>query len=133
MVFMPFNFLLQWLTGLLSVALLGGGIYIIHEWHERDLLDRNWLILGVAIVIWSFIGFLPISMLLRRPGNDEPTGDRSPEAQRLVRPDGSEIHVEFYGPPDAQPIIMTHGWGPNSTVWYYAKKQLSQRFRLILW
>ncbi|WP_245927787.1 alpha/beta fold hydrolase [Aphanothece hegewaldii] len=28
---------------------------------------------------------------------------------------------------------MTHGWGPDSTVWYYAKKQLSDRFRVVVW
>jgi pimeloyl-ACP methyl ester carboxylesterase len=41
--------------------------------------------------------------------------------------------VEFYGPEDGQPIILTHGWGPNSTVWYYAKRQLTDRFRVIVW
>jgi pimeloyl-ACP methyl ester carboxylesterase len=132
MVFTPLNFLLQWLAGLLSIALLGGGIYIVHEWYEGDLIDRAWLILGMAMVIWSFVGFLP-SLLLRRPGADEPKAMRSGTVQRIARPDGSEIHVEFYGPPDAQPIIMTHGWGPNSTVWYYAKRQLTNDFRLILW
>ncbi|HYW21092.1 MAG TPA: alpha/beta hydrolase, partial [Nodularia sp. (in: cyanobacteria)] len=34
---------------------------------------------------------------------------------------------------DGQPIILSHGWGPNSTIWYYAKRQLSDRFRVIVW
>lgn len=133
MVFTPLTFLLQWLTGLLSIALLGGGIYIVYQWYERELIDRAWLILGMGMTIWSFVGFLPISLLLRRPGADEPKAMHSGTAQRISRPDGSEIHIEFHGPPDAQPIIMSHGWGPNSTVWYYAKRQLSNHFRLILW
>ncbi len=133
MVFTPLTFLLQWLTGLLSIALLGGGIYIVHQWYERELIERAWLILGLGMTIWSFVGFLPISLLLRRPGTDEPKAMRSGTAQRISRPDGSEIHIEFHGPPDAQPIIMSHGWGPNSTVWYYVKRQLSNHFRLILW
>ena len=132
MLFTPLNFLLQWLTGLLSIALLGGGIYIIHQWYERELIDRAWLILGLVMSTWSFVGFLPVSLLLRRPGADEPKAMRSGVVQRIARPDGSEIHVEFYGSPDAQPIIMTHGWGPNSTVWYYAKRQLTNH-RLIVW
>lgn len=132
MVFMPFDFLLRWLAGLLAIAFLGGGIYILYEWYEGDLLDRAWLVAGWALVIWSAIGFLPLS-LLRRWGRDEPKMQRSQETQRLNRPDGSEIHVEFYGSPDAPPLILTHGWGPNSTVWYYAKKQLADRFRVIVW
>ncbi len=133
MLFTPFNFLLQWLTGLLSIALLGGGIYIVHQWYERELLARAWLLLGMGMMIWSLVGFLPISLLLRRPGVDEPKAMRNGTVQHISRPDGSEIQVEFYGSPDAQPIIMTHGWGPNSTVWYYAKRQLANHFRLIVW
>lgn len=133
MVFMPLDFLFRWLTGLLSIALLGGGIYLLHEWYERELIDRAWLILGWVMVVWSCVGFLPLTLLLRRFGKDEPKMQRSAETQRLSRPDGSEIHVEFYGSPDAPPLILTHGWGPNSTVWYYAKKQLADQFRVIVW
>ena len=132
MVFMPLDFLLRWLTGLLSIALLGGGIYILHEWYEGELAALVWLILGWTMVIWSCVGFLPLG-LLRRRGRDEPKMQRSRETQRLMRPDGSAIHVEFYGSPNAPPVILTHGWGPNSTVWYYAKKQLAKHFYLIVW
>ncbi|MDX2242264.1 MAG: alpha/beta hydrolase [Leptolyngbyaceae cyanobacterium bins.302] len=132
MVLMPLDFLLRWLTGLLAIALLGGGIYILHEWYEGNLLDRAWLIAGWAMVIWSCVGFLPLN-LLRRWGQDEPKMQRSQETQRIARPDGSEIQVEFYGSPDAPPLILTHGWGPNSTVWYYAKKQLANHFRVVVW
>ncbi|HEY9908908.1 MAG TPA: alpha/beta hydrolase [Thermosynechococcaceae cyanobacterium] len=129
---MPLDFLLRWLTGLLTSALLGGGIYVLHEWYTEELIDRAWLILGWGLVGWSILGFLPLS-LLRRWGKNEPKMRRSQEVQRLTRPDGSEIQVEFYGSPDAPPLILTHGWGPNSTVWYYAKQQLAQHFRVIVW
>lgn len=132
MVFMPFVFLLHWFTGLLSMLLLAGGGYVVYQWYERELLDQAWLVLGLVMVCWSFVGFLPI-LLLRRPGRDEPKPIRSQTSQRITRPDGSEIHVEFYGSPDAPPLILTHGLGPNSTVWYYAKKHLSDRFRVIVW
>jgi pimeloyl-ACP methyl ester carboxylesterase len=29
--------------------------------------------------------------------------------------------------------VLTHGWGANSTEWYYLKQQLTDRFRLIVW
>lgn len=131
--FMPLDFVFRWFAGLLTIALLGGGVYVLHQWYERELIDRAWLILGWAMVIWSCVGFLPITALLRRPGQDEPKMQRGSETQRLTRPDGSEIHVEFYGSPTAQPLILVHGWGPNSTVWYYAKKQLARHFRVIVW
>ncbi len=130
---MPLDFLWRWLSGLLTIALLGGAGYILYQWYEGELVSNRWLLLGTVMMLWSFLGFLPI-LLLHRPGQDEPKPTRSRRSQRLVRPDGSEIKVEFYGlDDDAQTIILTHGWGPDSTVWYYVKKQLSDRFRVVVW
>ncbi|WP_248277980.1 alpha/beta hydrolase [Brasilonema sp. UFV-L1] len=130
---MPHNFLLVWLVQLLSVGVLGGGIYILYEWYEQELVGMSYLVIGLAMVLWSFIGRFISLPLLRRPGSEEPKFTRSKTVERLRRPDGSILQVEFYGPEDGQPIIMSHGWGPNSTVWYYAKRQLSDSFRVIVW
>jgi pimeloyl-ACP methyl ester carboxylesterase len=139
--FMPLDFLLRLLSSLVSIAILGGGLYILYEWYEGELVSDRWLYLGAGLLLWSFFGFLPI-LLLRRPGRDEPKPIRSHRIQRLSRPDGSEIQVEFYEPNYAAgdaasrhtpTIILTHGWGPDSTVWYYAKKQLKSQFRVIVW
>lgn len=132
MILMPLDFLFRWLIGLLAIAVFGGGIYILHEWYSGNLLDRTWLIAGWVMSVWSVLGFLPLN-LVRRWGRDEPKMQRSQEVQRIARPDGSEIQVEFYGSPDAPPLVLTHGWGPNSTVWYYAKKQLATDFRVVVW
>jgi pimeloyl-ACP methyl ester carboxylesterase len=133
MIFMPVNFLFVWLVQLLSIGVLGGGIYILYEWYERELVGTFYLVAGLVMVLWSIGGRFISLPLLRRPGSDEPKFMRSKTVQRLPRPDGSVLQVEFYGPEDGQPIIMSHGWGPNSTVWYYAKRQLSDRFRVIVW
>lgn len=133
MLFMPFNFLLMWLTGLLSLGILGGGFYLLYEWYIGALVGSIYLLSGLVMTLWSIAGNLLLLLLLKRSGKDEPKSLRSRSVERLQRPDGSEIQVEFYGPREAQPIILTHGWGPNSTIWYYAKKQLGQEFCLILW
>jgi len=133
MLFMPLNFLIIWLVGLLSIGVLGGGIYILYEWYEGELVGMSYLLSGLAMVLWSFVGRFISLPLLRRKGVDEPKRIRSSTVQRVSRPDGSVLQVEFYGPEDGQPIILSHGWGPNSTVWYYAKRQLSDRFRVIVW
>ncbi|WP_242064796.1 alpha/beta fold hydrolase [Nostoc sp. FACHB-133] len=130
---MPHNFLLIWLFQLLSVGILGGGIYILYEWYERELIGTSYLVAGLVMVLWTFGGRFISLPLLRRPGNQEPEFMRSKTVQRLPRPDGSVLQVEFFGPEDGQPIILSHGWGPNSTIWYYAKRQLSDRFRVIVW
>jgi len=66
-------------------------------------------------------------------GTDDPKHERSPEHRRIVRPDGSEIHIEFWGPPDGPPVVLTHGWGGTSTQWYYLRRRLADRYRLIAW
>ena len=53
--------------------------------------------------------------------------------QRLRRPDGSELQIEFYGPEDGPPIVLTHGWGLDTREWNYLKRDLSGVFRLIVW
>lgn len=116
MVFMPHNFLLISLLQLLSTAVLGGGIYILYEWYERELVGMSYLVAGLVMVLWSFGGRFISLPLLRRPGTEEPKLMRTGTVQRVPRPDGSVLQVEFYGPEDGQPIIMSHGWGPNSTV-----------------
>ncbi|MBD0343654.1 MAG: alpha/beta fold hydrolase, partial [Coleofasciculus sp. Co-bin14] len=133
MVFMPLNVLIMWLVGLLSISILGGGCYILYEWYNGELVGTSYLLAGVAMVLWSFGGRFISLPLFRRPGTDEPEFLRTGTVQRVSRPDGTVLNVEFYGPEDGQAIILSHGWGPNSTVWYYAKRQLSDRFRVIVW
>ena len=186
MPFMPFNILGIWFRGLLSVAIIAGGIYLLKRWYdeshvlvpvqvqvapavetpagdenprERDVTDvvprrrvfrfepgmnreTAYLASGLALLAWAVVGGLvsrAVSMALGGPKPaqgaeaDEPREDRTGEVHRITRPDGSELRVECYGPADAPPVVMTHGWGCDSTEWFYPKKNLAGRFRLILW
>jgi pimeloyl-ACP methyl ester carboxylesterase len=184
MPFMPFNILGIWFRGLLSIAILAGGIYLLKRWYDEshvvvpvrvgpaaeapvrdgDAHNRGataaipgrrvfrfepgmnretaYLATGVALLTWAVVGGWvrqAISMMLggpkpaQGPAADEPREDRTGEVHRISRPDGSELRVECYGPADAPPVVMTHGWGCNSTEWFYPKKSLAGRFRVIVW
>jgi len=108
------------------------------EWSFRPGMNRETAELAgaLALLAWALAG-RPIAKSLAKiwlkPGDDEPDTGRGGDVRRLRRPDGTELHVEIYGPPDAPPIVMTHGWGANATEWYYEKKRLAGRFRLIVW
>jgi pimeloyl-ACP methyl ester carboxylesterase len=138
------------------LGLLGGGLYLAWAWYqraweyspvlERHVFDPNFglnaatmiLLAGLALLIWTFAGGLLVRWLTGGKGDasandDPPKQTRGGAVHRLARPDGSELQVEVYGPPDGPPIILTHGWGLNSTVWYYLKRQLTDHFRLIVW
>lgn len=133
MPYVPFLIPITWLVGLLSLALLGGGVYLLWAWYVGALVGTAYLVGGLVATIWTFVGHRVVLLLMRRAGRDEPKATRDGEVRRVARPDGSELQVEVYGPPSGPTILMTHGLGTHSTAWYYAKKQLAERFRLIVW
>jgi pimeloyl-ACP methyl ester carboxylesterase len=67
------------------------------------------------------------------PQPEAPRELRTGQVHRIRRPDGSELHVETYGPDEAPTLILTHGWGATADEWYYQKQHLADRFRLIVW
>jgi pimeloyl-ACP methyl ester carboxylesterase len=152
---LPISLIYQWLQGLLSLGILGGAIFALWAWVQRArtydtaldryVFDPNWglngetalLALGLGLLLWSVGGRLLLLPLLGRApkaDGEDSTADPAPAAtQRLVRPDGAELHVEFYGPEDGPPIVLTHAWSLDSAEWRYLKRQLGDRFRLIAW
>ncbi len=177
MPFMPFNILGIWFKGLLSVAILAGGIYLLRQWYKdahviepararatddaTEPRDGNapgrrvfrwnlgWnretgeLAGGLALLTLALAG-RPIlggfTKLGLKQGSDDPRDadadpkpDRGGRHLRIRRPDGSEIEVETYGPPDAPTVVLTHGWGVDSTEWYYVKKAVARGLRVVVW
>jgi pimeloyl-ACP methyl ester carboxylesterase len=91
---------------------------------------------GAVLLTWALAGGLIVRGITRlklRRGDDEPTSNRTGDVRMIERPDGCQIRIESYGPADAPALIFTHGWGANSTEWYYPKKHLTDRFRVVVW
>ena len=100
-------------------------------------LDRQggtpYLAWGLALVLFSFVGFLPVLPFLGRPRFDEPRSERAGEQRTVITPDGTEVHVEIYGQNGRPTLLLTHGWSLDSTEWYYVKKEMAARFRVVVW
>jgi pimeloyl-ACP methyl ester carboxylesterase len=155
----PSNILSMWLRMLIAVACLAGGIYLLFQWHEdtawlvnagpssarqannvisvphSDADDRK-LYAGIALLFFSMGGIILTRVrnaLFLKKGTDDPHSIRTNEHYKIKRPNGSILHVEMYGPSNGIPIIFTHGWGANSNEWYYSKKYLIDRYRVIVW
>ena len=155
----PTSIIRFWFLGLFSWVLLGVGIYLSHKWYQRAWsydfnLHRSYfdphignnyetflLAVAVSLLFWALAGGVIVRGILSLfTKTKDSAGDALPKRSRqaatehrLSRPDGSELRIECYGREDAPPIILTHGWGANSTEWDYLKKELAGDFQLIVW
>lgn len=103
------------------------------DWQIGLNKETAYLVGGLALAAWSLAGrWLSPTRLFRRSG-EEPTDSPEGIARRIQRPDGTELHVELYGPEDAPPVVLTHGWGLDEHEWSYTKQKLADRHRLIVW
>lgn len=140
---MPLLPLLRALFALASLLVLAFAGYLLWTWYQGDLVRdadgvlrrvrddwRLWV--GGGLLAWSLLGRSIVSLLLARADTDPMRLDRG-DGQTLESPSGARLHVESYGPATAQPIILTHGWSLDSSVWFYAKRDLAKRFRVIVW
>ncbi|MDQ6826933.1 MAG: alpha/beta hydrolase [Candidatus Eremiobacteraeota bacterium] len=132
MPFMPLAVLPMWILGLLSLALLLGGGYIMYEWWQGILLSTLVFAAGIAMLVLTLLGRFLVLAFHRR-GEDDPSWARDGKTQLLERPDGTLLHVEISGPSEALPVILVHGWGVDNRAFYYTKRSLSARHRVITW
>ena len=140
---MPLIVLARLALSLVSLAILGAGGYLLWSWHEGywifdslghplQLREAWRLWTGLALLAWSLMGRIILKPLLARADTDPTRIERS-NGQTLVSPTGSKLYVESHGPEDAPPVILTHGWGLDSTIWFYLRRDLAKRFRVIVW
>jgi pimeloyl-ACP methyl ester carboxylesterase len=143
---MTFMSLLRGLFGLLSWLLLAAGAYLLWSGYERGDEDepdvrpglieegdewRMWV--GWALLFLSFFGrFIWPLILAKSNGKNEPPITRD-EGTTIKGADNSQIRVEQFGRADGPTLVLTHGWGLDSTVWRYARRDLGDRFRLLVW
>ena len=133
MFLMPVGIILFWISGLLSLSLLGGGCYLIWAWYEGVVVGTMYLVSAIAMLLLSLLGRpLMLAVLGRKSGEPPPVVPKG-RPHRLMRPDGSYLYLEEYGPEDAPTLILTHGWGLSNVAWRSMKQHLTGRFRVIAW
>jgi pimeloyl-ACP methyl ester carboxylesterase len=138
--------LLNRLFALISLAILAAGLWLAFEWWDRwrdvrdalgplaaEDLPRTQLYVAIALLAWSFLGRAVVLGLLGRSGGDRGRKARGGERLQVVGADGSALAVEAYGPKSAPAILLTHGWGLDSTTFYEAKQTLTDRYRVVVW
>jgi len=142
---MPLLIFARLLSSIASLAVLYGAGYLLWSWYDGDVyitatdtLERtreDWrLVLGVALIAFSFLGRFVIVPLLGRPDTAETRLDLQRAAGDILdTPTGASLYVEQHGDRSKPTILFTHGWGLDSTIWQYAKRDLSSDFHLVFW
>ena len=128
----------------LSLAALVAGGYLLWSWYDGEqLFDaagrvyqvreawRLWSATG--LLTWSFLGRLVVAPLLARGDTAPSRTERGGTSTIIKSPTGSRLYVEVHGQADDPTVILTHGWGLDSTIWFYLRRALSSRYRVIVW
>lgn len=140
---MPLFAVVGFFLSLLSLLVFGSAGYLLWSWFEGSVItgedgllyrvrDEWRLWLAVGLLAWSFLGrFVVLSLAARQ--DTTPSRPERRNGQIIEGAEGATLYVESHGPADAQPIIFTHGWGLDSTIWGYARDELAGPYRVILW
>ena len=141
---MPIILLPRLLLNLISLALLACGVWLLWTWWRgHDVIDAsgriahhvhgpNWLLwTGAGLLVWSFGGGRLVVLALMKGGHSPATGRTA--SHEVLAPDGAKLHLEASGRSTGPTIILTHGWGLNSTAWGDLKQRLGSQFRVIAW
>src|SRR5436309_2938160 len=56
MFFAPFPLLFTWLSGLISLAVLGGGVYLLWAWYVGVVVGTGYLVAGLVMTVFSLVG-----------------------------------------------------------------------------
>jgi pimeloyl-ACP methyl ester carboxylesterase len=105
----------------------------VTHWHPDLSGETAALGGGLLLVLVASGGGLLVYPFRWRSGPPVPLPARARSVEHLPGPDGTTLHLELYGPPDAPPLLVTHGWGVTSAQWYYLLQEMGERYRLVLW
>ncbi len=141
---MPLIMILRCLLSVASLFVLAALGYLAWTWYQGDyvrdvhgtlyLVRENWRLWTVlALAAWSFGGGGILIRPLLAKRDTDPLDPKRGVGQTIPGANGASLYVEAAGPADAPVIVLTHGWGLDSTIWNYAKRDLSRRFRVITW
>lgn len=141
---MPLLMIVRFLLSLVSWAILGAAAWLLWSWNQgeyvRDVdgvlhhIRHDWrLWTGLGLLVFSFGGGnLLVRPFLARADRNRLKPGRS-HGEMIDGADGARLYVESHGPKDAPCLVLTHGWGLDSTIWAYARRELGQDFHLVLW
>jgi pimeloyl-ACP methyl ester carboxylesterase len=127
------------IVDLLSVAYPFIAYWLYKQWDQyhdtpNDDYAQRCLIGAIAVSVFILLGKFLIKFLLskRRAEEDEPYLFKSDRTEKLERPDGTVINIEYSGKEKGPSIIFIHGMNASLKNWYYQRSYFQKNYRLIM-
>ena len=140
---MPLIAILKVVFAILSLVVLAVAGYLLWSWWDGRLVAHpegglvfvrdSWrLWTGLGLMAWSLLGRVVVVPLLTH-GDTSPSEPRREAGVVVPGADGAELYVERRGAGEGPTLVLTHGWGLDSTIWDYASRDLGRRHPLVVW
>ena len=141
---MPLILILRLVFSALSLVVLGAACWLLWSWYDGNLyvtvdgdihvLLVDWRIwVGGILLLSSLLGKWLWVPLLSKADRGEALRPERTDGKMVEAATGGQVYVETSGPLDRPTVVLTHGWGMDSTIWFYLRRLLSRNFRVVVW
>jgi pimeloyl-ACP methyl ester carboxylesterase len=98
-------------------------------------VKRSRIALGVGLAAGSWFALRELDRRRVRSDPEYGTINAPLDGRRVpvTASDGTELHVEVFGPEGAPTIVLTHGWTEAVRLWTYQIQALSSDYRVVAW
>lgn len=144
---MPLFLIARLIAALASWGLLALALYLLGTWFDGEAVQvasgevltyrEDWrLWTGAGLLLWSLGGrFVVLALATRR--DTQPTRPLRQDGEVMASPTGSTLYVERQNG-SGPTIILTHGWGLDSTIWHDFRRDAAARrplepHRIVAW
>jgi pimeloyl-ACP methyl ester carboxylesterase len=141
---MPLISICRFIFAFLSWVVFAVAIWLLWRWYDHNvywtvddqlhvLSNPEWReFVALGLLALSFSGRFFWPLVIARP-DTVPSSAAYGEGSFIVGAHNNQIYVESLGRAEGPALLLTHGWGLDSTIWNYAKRTLELTHRVIVW
>lgn len=113
-------------------AAVGGDPADRHRGGARRWVEAGLLVgVGAAATAWESARRRDLRRIAEDPASTILDDRMRGEERDVVSRDGTRLRVELFGPEDAQPLVLVHGWTCARRFWTCQLHDLADRYRIV--
>lgn len=128
---MPILFIILWITGLVSVALLASGGYVGWLLYNDELEGIQYIFLATVLVGIPLFGKYLVLLLF--PSAKFSKDEKRIKKEKITGEDNAMLQVNYFNNAQEKTLLLTHGWGLNSKEWLPLMADLKKMGNVVTW